>query len=154
MNTQDFSVDRLIEFATNHWILFSVLAVVTYLLIQDIFETSIRKYKTTSAVGAVGLINETETAIVDVREPHEYAKAHIENSLNIPINKFDKRLEELEKYRDKTLIITCQTGTRSPQACKKLTKAGFENVYTLSGGMQGWQDLNLPIRHKKAKQHA
>ena len=154
MNTQDFSVDRLIEFATNHWILFSVLAVVTYLLLQDIFESSVRKYKTTSAVGAVGLINETETTLVDIREPHEYAKAHIENSLNIPIAKFDKRIEELDKYRGTTVIVTCQTGTRAPQACKKLTKVGFENVYTLSGGMQGWEDLHLPIRRKKAKQKA
>ncbi len=151
MNTQEFFIDHFIEFAGNHWILFSAMAVVCYLLVQDIIETSVRKYKTTSSVGAVGLINNGNTTILDIREPHEYVKAHIENSINIPISKFDKRTDELDQYKDTHIIVACQTGTRSPQACKKLTKLGFEEVYSLSGGMQGWEDLHLPIRRKKAK---
>lgn len=151
MNTQEFFFDHIFEFAKNHWILFSALAIVCYLLIQDIVETFVRKYKTTSPVGAVGLINEGNTTIIDVREPHEYVKSHIDNSINIPISKFDKRIQELDQYKNSNILVTCQTGTRSPQACKKLTKSGFEQVYTLSGGMQGWEDLHLPIRRKKAK---
>ncbi len=144
-------MDRLIEFATNHWVLFASMAVILYLLIQDFFESATRKYQLTSAVGAVGLMNSKEVTILDVREPSEHIKSHIEDSLNIPVTKFDTRINELDEHRDKIIIVTCQSGTRSPEACKKLAKAGFENIYLLSGGMQGWEDLNLPIRKKRPK---
>lgn len=90
-------------------------------------------------------MNDTETVVVDVREPHEYLKGHIENSINIPLGKFPEKVNTLEKHKSHPIIVVCQSGTRSVPACKTLTKENFEHVFTMTGGMQAWEDNNFPI---------
>ena len=95
---------------------------------------------------AVTKMNSDETKIIDVREPHEYIKGHIESSINSPLGKFDEQLDTLNQYKNNTIIIACQSGTRSVPACKTLTKSGFEKVFNITGGMQSWEDNKLPIK--------
>ncbi len=144
-------MDQMIEFARNHWILFSAMGVMLYLLIQDLFETLTRKYATVSPLGAVELMNSAEVTVVDVREPAEFIGSHIENSINIPSTKFDKRIDELKQFKNSPVLVSCQSGANSPKACSRLVKEGFQSVYLLKGGIQAWEDLNLPIRRSKPK---
>ncbi len=144
-------IERTLEFVSNHWILSSGLFVVTLLLIQDLFDSITRKHKVITPTGAVALLNDERTIVIDVREPHEYAKGHIENSLAIPLARVDEKLYELQQYKDTPVIVTCQQGTRSAHVCKKLTKAGFTQVYDLKGGMLAWEDEKLPVTKKKTK---
>ncbi|MGH8558040.1 MAG: rhodanese-like domain-containing protein [Methylococcales bacterium] len=144
-------MDQMIEFARNHWILFSAMGLMLYLLLQDLFETFTRKYSTLSPLGAVELMNNGEVTIIDVREAAEFIGSHIENAINIPSTKFDKRIDELRPFQNNPVLVSCQSGTQSPKACSKLVKEGFQNVYLLKGGIQAWQDLNLPIRRSKPK---
>ena len=145
---QDINLDRLIEFVTNHHFLFIGLLVVTILLIQDLISTALRKFRSTSPTGAIELLND-DAAVLDIREPFEFKKGHIANAINIPYAKLDKQIDTLEPYKSEPLIVTCKTGTQSAHACKKLSKAGFQKVYLMRGGMQGWQDINLPIERTK-----
>ena len=142
-------IDRIFEFVSNHWIMSSGLFVVTLLLIQDLFDSAFRKYKTTSPVGAVALLNDDRTILIDVREPHEFANGHIENARHIPYSRLDEKIYELERHKDSPIIVVCQTGTRSQPACKKLSKLGFTQVYEMKGGMLAWQDMKYPISKKK-----
>lgn len=139
-------MDQYIEFISNHYLLVLALAAVTFLLIQDFVESSFSKFKSISPMIAVTKMNSDETVIVDVREPHEYIKGHIENSTNIPLGKFDEQLHTLESYKQNPIIVVCQSGTRSVPACKTLTKSGFENVFNITGGMQSWEDNKLPLK--------
>ncbi|MGR9099040.1 MAG: rhodanese-like domain-containing protein [Gammaproteobacteria bacterium] len=139
-------MDRIIEFITNHWMLFVALAVVTFLLLQELIGSLTQKFKSISAIVAVTQMNKEETFILDVSEPHEYVKGHIEGAMNIPFAKLNEDLGKLEKYKNSPVIVTCQTGTRSTPACKTLTKSGFTQVYNLIGGMQSWEENKLPIR--------
>ena len=141
----------MIEFARNHWILFTALGLTIFLLIQDLFESMTRKYATVSPVGAVSLMNAGEVTVIDVREPAEYIGSHIENSINIPSTKFNERIDEVAQYKAGPVLVSCQSGTRSPKVCSRLIKEGFEKVYLLKGGMQAWEDLHLPIRKTKPK---
>ena len=147
-------MDRMIEFASNHWILFSALGLMVYLLLQDLVETLMGKHKTVSAIGAVELMNKDQVTVIDVREASEFIKSHIEDSVNMASTKLDKKINELDKYKNDLVIVACQTGTRSPAACSKLIKNGFTNVHLLKGGIQAWEDLNLPIRKSKPKHRA
>jgi rhodanese-related sulfurtransferase len=49
------------------------------------------------------------------------------------------------------VIVTCQSGTRAPQACGKLVKAGFSDVHELQGGMVAWEEQKLPVTRKRKK---
>lgn len=137
-------MDQYIEFISNHYLLSLALMVVTYLLIQELVESTFNKYESLTPLLTVTKMNSSDTVIVDVRDPHDYIKGHIENSINIPLSKFSEKLDSLEKYKSQPIIVVCQTGTRSVPACKILTKANFEKVFNMTGGMQAWEDNNFP----------
>jgi len=140
-------MDRYLEFILNHYILSLALAVVTYLLIQELFDTAFKKFRAISPLLAVAKMNDSDTIVIDVREPEEFLKGHIENSINTPLGNLPAHLSKLEAHKNKPVLIACQTGTRSLSAGKILTKAGFEQVFVITGGMQAWEnDYKLPIK--------
>jgi len=139
-------MDQYIEFISNHYLLSLALVVVTYLLIQDLVESTFNKYEGLSPLLAVTKMNTDNTTVVDVRDPHEFIKGHIEDAINIPLGKFSDHLDTLAKHKNSTIIVVCQTGTRSIPACKILTKSEFEHVFNITGSMQSWEDNKLPIK--------
>lgn len=141
--------DRLMEFIGNHWIMTSGLLVCTILLIQDIFDSLFRKHKSVSPMEAVVLMNNENSAVVDVRESHEFSQGHIEGAYHIPLGKIDERAGELDSHKSKPVIVTCQSGTRSSAACKKLSGLGFTQVFELKGGMVAWEEDKLPVTKKR-----
>ncbi len=144
-------MDQYIEFISNHYLLVLALVAVTFLLIQDLIENSFSKFSAISPMIAVTKMNSGDTQIIDVREPSEYKKGHIEDAINIPVAKFDDEISTLENLKNRTIIVVCQSGTRSSSACKTLIKEGFEKVFNISGGMQSWEDSKLPINITQSK---
>ncbi|PPD50890.1 MAG: rhodanese-like domain-containing protein [Methylobacter sp.] len=148
-------MDRYIEFALNHYILSLALIIVTYLLVQDFFESAFKKFTVISPLLAVNKMNNEDTVIIDVREPLEFTESHIENAMNTPLSKLPEQLASLETYKKTPILIACQTGTRSATAGKLLTKAGFEQVFVITGGMAAWEgDYKLPVKISKNKKKA
>jgi rhodanese-related sulfurtransferase len=139
-------MDQYIEFVSNHYLLSLALVVVVYLLLQELVESSFNKFSGLSPMLVVAKMNSTDSIIVDVRDLHEYIKGHIEDSRNMPLSKFPETVNSLEQYKKQTIIVACQTGTRSASACKTLTNAGFEHVFNIIGGMQAWEDSKLPVK--------
>ncbi|MGY6213608.1 rhodanese-like domain-containing protein [Methylolobus aquaticus] len=144
-------LDRIFEFLGNHWIMVGATVVVAVLLAQDLIETMLRKHKLVTPAGAVALMNGEQTIVIDVREPHEFSAGHIENARHIPLGKIDDRAYELQESKTSPVIVACQSGTRSPQACRKLAALGFTDVYELQGGMVAWEEAKLPISRKRSK---
>ncbi len=142
-------MERLFEFVGNHLYLVLAFAAVAVLLLRDLVESLLRKYKLATPLEAVMLINQEDAAVVDVREPHEWSKGHIVNAKLIPLGELERRLSELEDWKSKPVIVVCQSGTRSPVACKKLVQAGFKQVYLLKNGMQAWEGASLPVTKPK-----
>lgn len=139
-------MEQYIEFATNHYLLSFSWVCVVFLLIQDLLSNSFNKFESISPLIAVTKMNDDNILVLDVREPHEFTKSHIEDAVNIPLGKLEEKLGGLEKHKTHKIIVTCQTGARSASACKSLTKAGFTQVFNMQGGMQSWEDNKLPIK--------
>ncbi|MEY3882545.1 MAG: hypothetical protein RIQ94_3341 [Pseudomonadota bacterium] len=147
-------MDRYLEFILNHYILSLALAVVTFLLIQELFETAFKKFSALSPLLAVAKMNDSDTLVIDVREPEEFLKGHIENAINTPLSNLPTHLTKLETHKNKPVLIACQTSTRAASAAKLLTKAGFDQVFVISGGMQAWEnDYKLPIKSAAKKRN-
>jgi rhodanese-related sulfurtransferase len=85
--------------------------------------------------------------LLDVREPGEFTGAlgHIPGSLLIPLKDLLVRVNELEAYKDRHMIVVCRVGVRSTTAAAILTGLGFEHVYNLRGGMLDWNEQGLPV---------
>jgi len=94
------------------------------------------------------LLNREDAVVVDVRESQEWSAGHIPQSRHIALGQFDQRIDELEKFKSRPIVVVCQSGNRSAQACQKLRQAGFAKVYNLSGGVRAWADASLPLTTK------
>lgn len=77
--------------------------------------------------------------VLDVRKPHEYEIANIGAPL-IPLDELESRLDEVEPYRDKTIVIHCRSGARSAKALRILRDKGFADLLNLKGGILAWSD--------------
>ena len=91
---------------------------------------------------AVQLLNKGKVSIIDVRTPDEYKGGHLRNSKNIPLGEFGKRIAELDKSH--AVLLICQTGPRAGRAASEFRRAGFGEVYVLSGGYAEWKSQGLP----------
>lgn len=94
---------------------------------------------------AISLKDREGGVFVDVREEHEVAVGHIKGSLLMPLKTLSDNLAKLEKYRKKPVVVICAAGQRSASGCRVLSKAGFEDVCQLEGGIQAWEKAGLPL---------
>lgn len=101
--------------------------------------------KELSVQEAVQLINRRDAVVLDVRDASEFSAGHIPNARHIPAGEVEKRVKELEKVKQRPVIVACQRGTRAAAACAALRKNGFQEVFALKGGVHGWQQANLPL---------
>lgn len=97
---------------------------------------------------ATQLINREDAQVIDVREQSEWAKGRIAGSRHIPVGQLDQRIGDLEKFKERPLIVVCASGMRSASACSTLRKAGFEKVFALDGGIGAWEQAGLPLTKK------
>lgn len=74
--------------------------------------------------------------VVDVRTPGEFAGGSVKNSINIPLNVVENKLNELSKMK-KPIILCCASGNRSGQATSLLESKGIECI---NGG--AWSNVN------------
>jgi rhodanese-related sulfurtransferase len=94
------------------------------------------------------LMNREDALVLDVRETGEWGSGHITGARHITLGQLDKRLSELDKFKEKPIIVVCATGNRSSSACGQLKKHGFGKVFSLGGGISAWRDANLPLTTK------
>jgi adenylyltransferase/sulfurtransferase len=79
-----------------------------------------------------------EMLLVDVREPEEYAIAHIKDARLLPLSRFPEWAETLNP--DAEIVFMCHHGIRSAQVCAFLARQGFKKLYNLAGGIDRWSD--------------
>ena len=56
-----------------------------------------------------------------------------------------ERIAELDKHKDKPVILVCKMGTSASLAGRQLRARGFTRVARMQGGIQGWRADNLPV---------
>ena len=94
------------------------------------------------------LMNREDALMLDVRETAEWSSGHIPGARHITLAQLEKRMSEIEKFKDRPIIICCASGNRSSSACGQLKKGGFQKVFSLSGGISARLGGNLPLTTK------
>ena len=92
------------------------------------------------------ILSKENIQILDVRTPGEFFGGHIKNALQADWNdtkEFDRRLSFVDK--NKPVYVYCLAGGRSAAAAGKMRKAGYTNVYELTGGTNAWRAANKPL---------
>lgn len=137
-------MDRFIEYTTRHP--FLVAAAVMLAILVGMIEVRQRARGTTSIgpADAVRLLNQGGI-VLDVRDAEQFGQGHIIDARNIPSARLSADAETLKKWRDKPVIVCCDSGTTSAGAARTLRSAGFSKVVNLRGGLAAWQQENLPL---------
>ncbi|MCB5190386.1 rhodanese-like domain-containing protein [Methylobacillus arboreus] len=98
-----------------------------------------------NASDAVLLINRSHAVVLDVRDDAEFAAGHIADAKHIPLAQLPDRLKELTRFKDKPMLVYCESGARAGKAVSLLAKHEFKQVQQLQGGVKAWQDAKLPL---------
>ena len=131
----------LVKFIIDNIFLFGLVVVSGAALLWPSLQ---RRGTKVSLLQATQLINQGKTLILDVRAAAEYAAGHLRDARNIPQKELSKRLAELDKFKTKSVIVVCANGVQSSKATAQLKSAGFNDVYSLDGGLAAWQAQGLP----------
>lgn len=76
--------------------------------------------------------------IIDVREDWELQQSHLESAIHIPMNDIPEALDRIP--RDRPVVIMCHMGSRSAMVANWMQKQGYDNVYSLAGGIERWAE--------------
>jgi len=139
---------QITEFSANHSLLVGGFVALLIAVFFNEFRHASQNFSKLTPAGATQLINNEDVVLLDVREPAETSVGKIMKAIQIPVGSVSQRVGELDKHKNKNVIVYCKTGARSGLACRELNKAGFEKVYNLSGGITAWQEAHLPISRK------
>jgi sulfur-carrier protein adenylyltransferase/sulfurtransferase len=84
--------------------------------------------------------------VVDIREPGEYAAAHIQGVMFLPMSEMQLRLDELDPKQ--SYYFHCRSGGRSMKLVQFLKQNGYANVKSVAGGIHAWADTYDPAMPK------
>ena len=88
-----------------------------------------------------------ESYLIDVRPKEAFESSTIKGAVNIPISEIRTRLKEFP--RDKKIVLFCNTGHTSYIAARILDQYGFNNVYSLMGGIILYKTIIKNIENEK-----
>jgi len=103
---------------------------------------------------------DSETVLIDVREPAEFAQQHITGAVNYPRGVLEMNIHNhpkvaatgcepqiaLQQLAQHPMYLICRSGGRSALAVEALQRMGFSKIYSVAGGMQAWLDAGLAVK--------
>lgn len=75
--------------------------------------------------------------LLDVRTPDEYRQGHIEDSVNLPLDRISKAPGKIPE-KTTPIFVYCLSGARSSQAASSLKSMGYTQVVNI-GGINAWR---------------
>lgn len=143
-------LQEIMPFVSKHpiislvWV--ALLISVIVLTVKGLFS----KVKTIPRSTAIALINKEEAIVVDTRTWDDFRRGHIIDAVNLtPSEIKDNNLGEVEKHKNRPVILVSANGMELVKPAESLLKAGFERVFVLKDGLSGWTGDNLPLSRSK-----
>jgi rhodanese-related sulfurtransferase len=135
-------MDKFILFAGDHPVMVTALLASFFLVVFSELRRKASGLINIEPGDVVRLIN-NDGVVIDLRNPDSYARGHIVNARNMQHDELDTRAKSLDK--SKPVVAVCDNGISSTRAVKALREQGFETVFGLKGGMNGWMQAGLPV---------
>ena len=135
---------RIVDFVINHWVLVSlfVILLIAYVSLE-------------SAAGGLGfgvspqevvqMMNNKGAMVIDVRDNEAFKKGHLIGSRNIAADVLQVKMTTGNKNKENPIILVCESGKNTAPLATNLKRAGFKNVFLLSGGIEQWKKQELPL---------
>ena len=139
-------MQEIMQFVGRHPILSIAWIALLVAVLVTTFKSLTSKVKVITRGEATRLINKEDAVVVDLRQRDDFRKGHIAGSINLlPSEIKANNVGELEKHKDKPVIVVDGSGMQCQEPANALTKAGFAQVFVLKEGVAGWAGENLPL---------
>ncbi|MCL1985494.1 MAG: rhodanese family protein [Betaproteobacteria bacterium] len=96
-----------------------------------------------SPIEAKRLRDEENALLVDIREPEEFAREHIEGARLAPLSVLS--LLPSDPDRERAALFYCRSGRRAKDNPMTLEGRGFAATFLVEGGLEGWKKAGLPV---------
>ncbi|GAA0811676.1 rhodanese-like domain-containing protein [Colwellia asteriadis] len=142
-------MDELITFAGNNGMLSAIWVALVVMIIVTTIRMKMSPIKQISPQDLTFLMNREEGIALDIRTDKDFKANHILDAVSLSNEKITKNgFASLENKKDKPIIVICSAGLSAVKVANDLSKAGFERVSILKGGMNSWTSAGLPLTKK------
>jgi rhodanese-related sulfurtransferase len=143
-------LQEIMQFISKHPILSLAWIALLVAVIVMTVKSRFSKVKEITRGEVTRLINKEDAVVVDTRSRDDFRRGHIANAINLTASEIKSgSLGALEKHKTQPVVVVCANGTTSREPAESLSKAGFEQVFTLKDGIAGWSGENLPLARGK-----
>jgi len=108
-------MDRLLEYIGNHPLLAGAAGLMALVVLAYELRQRAHAAAAVSPTDAVRLMNDG-AVLVDVRSANQFKDGHIGGARNVPGDQIAGGAAALEKFKDKTVIVCCESGVASGAA--------------------------------------
>jgi rhodanese-related sulfurtransferase len=144
-------MERLLEYAGNHpWLV--AAAVLTAVLVL-VFELRLRQteFAAVSPQDAIRLMNQG-ALVLDLRREEAFNEGHLGGARRMDSAEILKAGDSLKKYKEKPVVVYCDSGSLGASAARVLSGQGFTKAVNLRGGITAWRSEGLPLSKEGARQ--
>ena len=134
----------LLAFIEKNWMLVLVAFVSGAMLVWPLVTRRLSPVKDVGTHVATQLMNR-DALVLDVREAKEMDGGKLPHAVHIPLSELDKRVGEISAQASRPVVAYCARGQRSRGVGGVLAKAGFKDIYHLTGGIAAWRGAGLPL---------
>lgn len=89
--------------------------------------------------------SESNLCLIDVREVDEWKALHIPGAIHIPKDEIPACIQSQVSEQDKPIYLHCKGGVRSLYAGAYLLSLGYQEVYSIDGGIIAWAEAGYPV---------
>jgi rhodanese-related sulfurtransferase len=138
------AMERLAEYLNRHPVLAGLaVALVVAVLV---YEIRLRKQGEVAVQPqeAIQLMNQG-AQVYDLRDAAAYATGRINGAKHLDPSQHANAAETLKRFKERLLLLCCETGSISSALTRQLQAAGFTKVFSLRGGLTQWRAEGLPL---------
>ena len=137
-------MERLLQYIGNHPLLAGAAVLVAIAAVVMELRARASSFMAIGPQDAIRLMNQN-ALVLDLRPAEAFATGHLAGARNLPPEQLPQAGETLKKYKEKPVVVYCDSGTQSGPAARKLAEQGFTKAVNLRGGLAAWRAENLPL---------
>ncbi len=137
-------MERLLEYASNHpWLVAAAMLSAALVLV---FELRLRRteFAAVSPQDVIRLMNQG-ALVLDLRREEAFNEGHLGGARRMDSAEILKAGDTLKKYKDKPIVVYCESGSLGASAARALASQGFTKAVNLRGGVAAWRAEGLPL---------
>ena len=133
------------QFVVAQWQLVLIFVLSGVMILWPIFQRRMSGAVDVTVNQLTRMLNDGKAVVIDIREPKEFVDGKVPGAMHIPLSQLKDRLADLERNKERAVIVYDARGPRIHSATSTLARAGFKQLHSLHGGFKAWKDAGMPM---------